>query len=234
MSDSKQNRLPIAIVVIGVFIIGYVFINRTHETFVEPIINTVTDTTYVPIPYPVMGGIVRDTVKPDVVTIYQQDSSALKNLRIKLIEDSLRFSIIIQSLTDTIEQLRIHELYLTQFPKNPKLLGLQLYKDSLNLDLLNIDGVIHSEKYSLFLDNYYYRWSDGVMGYSKVKKKISLRKIKQYGFLSYDLVNLKPSVGYGIELPLPILKSSYLTLEANQVLLFNENLNLRLMYKVEF
>jgi len=136
-------------------IIGYlIFFNKPKpiiEIEYDYITDTIyADTTYLPSePYPI-------PTPPKIVTIYEIDSLALDLLKLKLVQDSLHYNIIIQGLETVIA---IHENYIKQFPQNPKLIGLELQRDTLSLGLLNISGNIIKYEYPIFLNRFRYQWT---------------------------------------------------------------------------
>jgi len=91
---------------------------------------------------------------PKTVIIYKTDSSSLDSLSLILKEKE----IVIASLKDSIS---IHENYLKQFPSNPKILGMDLNKDSLSLGLLSISGQTQINSWPINLDRFDYRWVHG-------------------------------------------------------------------------
>jgi len=120
----------------------------------EPIIDYqyITDTIWdsipyaVPEPYPVY-------TPPRTVTIHVADSQALKDYELRLNDQDL----LISSLDSTI---RVHELYLKQYPANPKLLAIDLKKDSMSVGLLNITGIPQEDKWPIDLARFNYRWTN--------------------------------------------------------------------------
>ena len=110
----------------------------------------ITDTIWDSIPY-----VVREpypvATPPSFVTIFVTDTMALKEYELRLVEQD----IIISSLRDTIQ---IREAYLKQYPYNPKLLGIDLQKDTISIGLLNITGIPQEDKWPIDLARFDYRW----------------------------------------------------------------------------
>lgn len=182
----------------------------------NPHVKVVTDTVFFPKPYPEIQ-IIRDTLKPDRVTIYQEDSSRIKELELRILKDSLHYSFIIQGLQEEIE---ISENFLKLYPQNPKLVEMSLFRDSLNLSLLGINGQVYSEHYNLFYQDYNYRWSSGVMGYSKTKYRPQEPRLSHSLIFGLDFLHRKPFGEF--QLDFRFNNDSFAFLRASEVLLFNE------------
>lgn len=181
-----------------------------------------TDTIYIKEPF-IPEDIPKDTVKPKTVVIYQVDSSQLMEYQLRLIQDSVKYSLLIQGLRDSF---LISEVFLKTYPSNPKLLGLNLYRDSLNLTTMTIDGVTKSEKYNLLLQDYNYIWNISGLGYEKTKyKKEKRNTFSHYFGMQYDFFNKQILPIYQIRLN---IKKLELNLSASQELMLNENPEIRL------
>jgi len=96
----------------------------------------------VPKPYPV-------PTPPKIVVIY--DSLKLDSMQLVLSEKN----IIILGLK---EQIAIHQNFLKQFPNNPKLLSLDLNRDTIGISLLQISGQIHEARWPMDFNRFNYRW----------------------------------------------------------------------------
>jgi hypothetical protein len=149
----KKYLNTILLVLIILFIGWYVFLRK-----VEPIKPTISyqyhtdtlfiDTLYVPgKPYPI-------PTPPKTVKIYVIDSVALDSIKLALNEKE----IIISGLKDSIA---ISVNYLKQFPSNPKLLTMDLKRDTLILGLLPISGQIQENAWPIDLNQFNYRWNFG-------------------------------------------------------------------------
>lgn len=185
----------------------------------HPILVHKTDTIYMDKPYPVTK-IERDTLIPETCTIYMVDSSQLSEYRLKIIDDSLKYSILVQGLRDSI---RISESFLRQYPYNPKLLGIDLFRDSLLLTIMNTDGISHTDKYSLFLQDYNYTWASGKFGYTKTSYPKKRKVFSHYLGINYDFLNKAITPCYEVRFTLSRFE---LNLQAYQELLLNDNFSL--------
>lgn len=184
-----------------------------------PVEVTVTDTIYLDKPYPVPK-IIRDTVIPETRVIYKVDSSQLSEYRLKILEDSMRYTILVRGLRDSI---KISESFLRQYPYNPKLLGLSLFRDSLLLTTMNTNGISQTDKYSLFLHDYNYTWASGKFGYEKTFYPKEKKAFSHYVGLSYDFLNRAITPCYELRITLSRFE---LNLQAYQELLLNDNFSL--------
>lgn len=119
-----------------------------------------TDTVYVDRPYevPKPYKVYQD---PKTIIEYrivkEKDLEALKKLQLRISEDSIL-------LTGLKEKISIHENYLKQYPKSPKLLTLDLTKYELALSLLDITGTSKTYMYPISTRDFKYRWVDGTLG----------------------------------------------------------------------
>ena len=144
----------ILILILTLILIGLV----VWDTFVRPVPDPVVvidyqyetdtvylDTFYIPgKPYPL-------PIPPSTITIYEIDSLALDSLSI-LIQGK---NVVIARLQDSI---RVHQNYLKQFPQNPKLLAIDLKRDSLSIALLKISGLTQEYRWPINLNQFNYRW----------------------------------------------------------------------------
>lgn len=201
------------------FIVGY---NRGKDNIPYPEKVFKTDTLYIKEPF-IPEDIPKDTVKPKTVVIYQVDSSRLREYQLRIMQDSVKYSLLIRGLKDSF---LISEVFLKTYPGNPKLLGLNLYRDSLNLTTMTIDGVTKSEKYNLLLQDYNYIWNISGLGYEKTKyKKEKRNPFSHYFGMQYDFFNKQILPIYQIRLN---IKKFELNLSASQELMLNENPEIRL------
>lgn len=205
------------ITIIGILALTFYLGFRSNKSeSSNPHVKVVTDTILISKPYPEIK-IIRDTLKPDRVTIYQEDSSRIKELELRILKDSLHYSFIIQGLQEEIE---ISENFLKLYPQNPKLVEMSLFRDSLNLSLLGINGQVYSEHYNLFYQDYNYRWSSGVMGYSKTKYRSQEPRLSHSLIFGLDFLHRKPFGEF--QLDFRFNNDSFAFLRASEVLLFNE------------
>lgn len=205
------------ITIIGILALTFYLGFRTNKSeSPNPHVKVVTDTIFISKPYPEIK-IIRDTLKPDRVTIYQEDSSRIKELELRILNDSLHYSFIIKGLQEKIE---ISENFLKLYPQNPKLVEMSLFRDSLNLSLLGINGQVYSEHYNLFYQDYNYHWSSGVIGYSKTKYKPQEQRLSHFICFGFDFLREKPFGEF--QLDYRFNNNSFAFLRASEVLLFNE------------
>ena len=146
----KKSLIIILIIIIIGLIIWDSFIRK--YPIPDPIINYeyVTDTLYKPEPYPIPEPYPVPT-PPRTIIKYEVDSVTLNYFKLTISKQN----IYIASLLDTIA---IHQNYIKQFPKNPKLLELSLIKDSLYLGLLQISGQAKKKNWPIDLNRFSYRW----------------------------------------------------------------------------
>lgn len=215
----------IIIALIGLsFYLGY----RSNEPEpLNPHVKVITDTLYISKPYPETQ-IIRDTLKPERVTFYLTDSTRIKELELKVKLDSQHYSFIIQGLQERVE---VSENFLKLYPRNPKLVEMKLFRDSLNLSVMDILGNVRQEKYNLFLQDYNYNWANGVMGYQRTRYKSQEPRFTNYGGFNYDLIHQIPKIEY--QLDFRFISTSFLYLRASQDLLFNERPNLQVGFKMK-
>ncbi len=110
----------------------------------------VTDTIHDSIPYEVSVPF-RIETPPSVIVEYVIDSTALDEY--KLIIHSQ--NILIKKLADS---LFIHSNFIKAYPSNPKIVGIGLYRDTLQMGLLEIAGVFREYTWPIDLNRYNYRW----------------------------------------------------------------------------
>lgn len=214
-------------ILIGLLILAILFsftwgFNMAKKRIPYPEVIHKTDTVYIHEPY-VPDILPKDTIKPNTLTIWKVDSSQLNEYKLRIIQDSIRYSIMIQGLRDSI---MISEVFLKTYPRNPKLLGLQLYRDSMNLITMSIEGVTSTEKYNLFLQDYNYIWNNQGLGYTKTKYRDKrVKPFSHYLGVQYDFLDKEFLPTYQIRFN---FKKLELNLSASQELMFNENPQLRI------
>lgn len=133
------------------------------------------------------------------------------------------------------DSLRIKEAFLTRYPKNSKLLEINLSKDSLDITLQNIDDIITTSKYPIYLDNFKYQWYDNKLHNSKFKQSNSNNLLNRYNNLyvntGYMFIDSNPNVGLEYNLNLGRFKIDadiLTTLERNPQLYINTKVGYRL------
>lgn len=146
--------MKIIIFLLTITIIGLIVWDSTFRKDKEPLSSIsyeyTTDTVFIDKPYAVPEPYAVST-PPRILIRYKMDSSLLDSLKL-VISDR---NIIITGLQDSIT---ISKNYLKQFPENPKLIALQLKRDTLSLGLLGIDGLVNESIWPIDLNIYEYRW----------------------------------------------------------------------------
>jgi hypothetical protein len=152
------------------------------------------DTVYIPAPYPIPEPYPIE-VPPRIVILHEIDSSTIDSLSLIISELDLK----VGSLVDTI---LIYESYLKQFPKNPKLLAIDLKRDTMSMGLLNITGIPQEDKWPIDLSQFNYRWTyaSGLSMHPVSKPPTSEKAVAQY-FVGggVDLLHLSPYIGGRVE-----------------------------------
>lgn len=219
------NIILFIILLIGILFLSYqIWIKDKGKPDPKDIYKYKTDTLYENKPYPYPDPYLIIT-KPRYFTFYQVDSTAIDSLELELRDKE----IIISGLE---EEIRIHENFLKQYPYNPKLVELNLNKDTLSLSLLNIQGLIFKQDYPLYLDQYKYKWSHPDFSREKIKTKPKDPSftLSSYVFVGYSLYPNSPIISNSWE-----LSRGKIRLSSNVGILFKENkpiyLDLKLGYK---
>jgi hypothetical protein len=179
----KKNLNTILLIAIILFIGWYVFLRKVE--LLKPIIDyryktdtIFIDTLYVPgKPYPVH-------TPPKIVKIYVIDTAALDSIKLALNEKE----IIISGLKESIA---ISVNYLKQFPSNPKLLAMDLTRDTLKLGLLSITGQVQENVWPIDLNQFNYRWN---YGSDLSRHPVQSPPIKEKPFADYF-------IGGGVDIP---------------------------------
>ena len=156
----------------------------------------VTDTVWDSIPYAVLEPYPVYT-PPRIVTFYEVDSTALDSLVILLHNQDLLIASLL-GRWDTISQA-----YIKQYPSNPKLLAIDLKRDTMSMWLLNITGIPQEDKWPIDLARFDYRWNyaAGLSRHSTSSPPIK----EQQPFANYfvgggvDLLYLSPYISGRIE-----------------------------------
>jgi hypothetical protein len=189
----KNTLIILCISIIVGFIVWDTFFRK------HPIITTIdyqyiTDTIIdsipykVPEPYPVY-------TPPSVIRIYVGDSNEVKDLKILLNQKE----ILIMGLKDTI---KVQQAYLKLYPNNPKLLSMDLKKDTLKLGLLPISGQIEERSWPIDLNVFNYRWN---IASDLSRHTVKLPPIENPNYLEYfigggyDLLYWSPYLSGKIE-----------------------------------
>lgn len=189
-----QYFLSLILSLILGIVIGY-FLFKGVPLIPEPLNNYITDTVYITKylkPKPLL-----DQVKPHIVKLYMSSEDSMKLVRLN---DSLQI-VLSTTKPDTVY---ISDGFLTQFPKSPKLLSLDLQMDSLGLTLLFRDASIKGFLYPLQLSHYRYRFDETGLTAEKIKPTPSLVRptlvSELYGFGGYELLTGSPHIGLNYSL----------------------------------
>lgn len=159
---------------ICILILGYICLNQYSriKSLKEDvkILSIKTDTVIykdreikIPEPYPVY-------LPPKIVEVYKTDT--------------IRFdSIHIQKEYITVylpgDSINVNNSFLALYPNNPKLISFDLSKKKFNLDLLDINGMVHRDKYDIDLERYSYRYVDNKMS---LKNKSRFKLYPEVGY----------------------------------------------------
>jgi hypothetical protein len=180
------------LIVLLIAIIVYLFFFRKPESILIPDIHYKTDTFRikepypVPVPYPV-------SVDPKTVIIHVKDTAAIDSLTLLLSEKD----ILIQGLHSTIT---VSQDFLKQFPKNPKLIELNLSKDTLGVSTLGLDGIPSRSNYPIYLSEFAYRWTNQGLTKSTVKPSPAPKTpIQLWGGGGLNLIYLSPTLDFTAE-----------------------------------
>lgn len=147
-----------------------------------------TDTVYVEVDY---SKLPKPTftyqVPPNKVYTYPQEQ--VNHISIILSDSLIQ---VIDSLENKITQLSSD--YLKLYPSASKLIYAQFSSDSLNLDLLSIDGRMRSHVYPWDLSQFKYQWINGEMRAQSIKYKQPLRS-EFFGYGGYEIAFKAPIMG---------------------------------------
>lgn len=103
-----------------------------------------------------------NTLNPNKVTLYPKEMDTLND--ISIISDTIK----IKNISDSISIL---DTYLKNYPLASKLISMDLSKDNLTLDLLNIEGNFITKNYTLDLNSRTYRYVDNELTYKDINTK---------------------------------------------------------------
>lgn len=197
----KGNRKFIT--VIGVIIIGLLLssiINDCSGGDVIPprvVYDYKTDTVYIDRGY--------ETKYQEAIKEVEKWKTAPPKTVIKWKEPDLR-DVIIEKIPDSLlviieeqkERIAIQDNYIKLLPKNPKLVDISLKRDTLGLNLLNIDGRVNSYIYPIDLSIYEYKWLEGDLKYTRTSTKTTKTKNNNFKNLylngGYDFFTQSPTL----------------------------------------
>ena len=189
----------------------------------------ITDTIVDSIPYEVLVPYKVET-PPITIIEYAIDSVAIKEYRLIVRTQNL----IIAGLTDSIQ---VNEAFLKQFPSNPKILGLDLKRDTLKIGLLEIAGVSKGYTWPIDLNYYSYRWNleDGFTR-ERLKPTVTPLTLKE-PFANYfvgggvDMWHLMPQVSFRAEKQLSSVRL-YIDTRLGLLDIDNSNLSIGIEYQI--
>lgn len=145
--------------------------NQSHTTsdlgLIEP------ETVYVDKPIKVFE-MYANKQNPKKVKVHKPDTVRIPYPEVKLERDTI-------ILFNNENYLGINKNYLTQYPTADKILGFNLTKTSLALQLLSIDGLTKQTEYGINLDKYNYRYSDKQLTF-KPKPLVTISPDLEYSF----------------------------------------------------
>lgn len=133
-------------------------------------------------------------IKPTFVINYPK-SQRDTNISISL-NDSLLT--IIDSLTGKINSYDL--AFITNFPRNPKLLFSEVKLDSLKMDFLYPDASIRSHGYSVDLQKYTYYYLEDKLTFKKNKFSLRPKDLNFYGLGGYSIFEKAPTLGLRTDL----------------------------------
>jgi hypothetical protein len=182
------------VIVTLIALIGYLYFFRKPGIKYIPSTHTeyITDTFRLRIPYPIPIPY-HSTINPVTVKIYLKDSLAIDSLELLLKEKD----ILIQGLHS---QIIISQDFLKQYPRNPKLIELNLKSDSLSLSMLGIDGIPMGYSYPIYLSDYKYKWTLNNLSYTKTNDNNTIKNPLQFWIGSgFNFIYPTPYLNFAIE-----------------------------------
>ena len=147
----------------------------------------VTETIYSSKPF-ILPEPLKFVSNPKLIILYDKvkTTDSIPISKIELVHDTIRLY-----NNDSIYNT-LSKYYLSFFPKNPKLISLDLNSESLSMTTLNIDGSLKTEIHDLDLVKYKYRYLNNSF-YSDFNK----RKLFNKQRLTYDLTyTFRPIHGF--------------------------------------
>lgn len=174
-------------------LVGFIMYMKYKKPKTVPDMNYKTRIVYVDVPYEVKVPYVNGT-KPITIIKYRTDSSKLDSLKMVVYDQGIE----IQGLE---ERVRISAEFIKYHTRNPKLIELDLCRDTLSLSLLHIDGNIVQNVYPIFLDHYAYRWTYNQLTHTDLPPP-TLEKTNFINFLvggGVDAFRLSPYLDLRIE-----------------------------------
>lgn len=121
-----------------------------------------------------------ETILPPKLIVMYQDTGSTRFDLIKLHGNNL-----VLFDTKLNDSLIISKRFLTHYPLSEKLIGFELDRNSLNLQLFSISGFAKEKKYDLDLDRFKYRYTNNELSR---KKRFNLTLIPEVEY-SYRMLN---------------------------------------------
>ena len=161
---------------------------------------------------------------PKIVTLYK---TVTEHDTLYLERDTIRS---VNKNSGTITS--ISNKYIQNYPKAEKLLYFNLIKDSLKLTTLNIEGLIVSKDYPLYLDRYGYKYYDNELHHYKVNnitEKLKNKFNQLYITAGYELIDNQPTLGLEYSISINKLKAGI-----NPNIIFGSNSDVNLNVNVGY
>jgi hypothetical protein len=174
----------VGLLVIGGLLIAYIDLSRAFKDYKNNI--PVSDTVYVKKYYTPEKEYQLVKV-PQLVTFYLTDT--LTRAELKVVRDTIE----IHYPDSTF--LNVSKYYLTQYPQNDKLIQMLLGGDKMNLTLLNINGEIFQEDYSLDFEKYSYNYLNNELTF---KKKNFLKRFHPFVEITARPIHNNYDLGLGL------------------------------------
>lgn len=165
------------------FYLGYI-VNRKVEA---PIINNyITDTIQSSIPHQeVIKPTYEITVRPRIVVNYPPGNT--QGVKLVMSDSLLK---VIDSLNKKITLINTE--YIKQYPSSPKIVYGKFTRDSLQMDLLETTGLIHSLRYPVNYTGYEYQLINSELQAKKLKKGILKPPATVTIFGGYSILTKNP------------------------------------------
>ena len=164
--------------------------------------------------------------KPITIYKYRTDTSALDSLKMVIYQNE----ILIKGLK---EEVKISMDFIKYFAKNPKLVELNLTRDTLAMSLLHIDGNIIQNVYPVFLNNFAYRWTYNRLTHTELPPPIIEESswIDLYGGGGFDFISLSPYLDFQVEKDWTRIRA-YAGLQVGLLNINSSQLKLGIRYKI--
>lgn len=179
-----------------VFILGWIIIAKPTFIF-SPEYRTevVTDTLYINKPFEVTIYDTKEIEVPRIVTIYETVRDTIIDVRVET--DTVFISV------NNGQTILYHSNFLTQFPRNPKLLGGSLSYSTVEfVGLFPINGITQSVQYAVDYNRYRYNIGITERGdFALKRERLGLRdriSNSYYNevFLGYNFMDNSPTLQY--------------------------------------